>query len=435
MIHNLTSPLRLEGELSIPGDKSISHRALILNAIAEGSAQVKKLSYGHDTLATVACLKALGSSIAMEKNQAIISGVGFNLKEPHDVLQAENSGTTIRFLTGLLCGQTHFYVITGDTSLRSRPMARVIEPLRQMGAQIWGRDKDRFPPLAISGQKLRGVEYHMPSPETPAPFAQIKTAILLAGLFATGETAIIESVTSRDHTEILLSRMGAPIQKQGEHISLKPLTSPLKPLDIEVPGDISSAAFFLVAGLIHPRAHLRIRDVGINPTRTGILDVMKNMGANFKTDNIRDEGGEIVADLEVESSELQSVEFGEEIIHRLIDEIPVIAVAATQARGKTIIRAAEELRFKESDRITSTAKELNRMGASIEELPDGLIISGPTPLIGAEVNSHSDHRLAMALAVAAMIARGETVIVGAESAQVSYPAFFKDLNRLVAPPK
>jgi 3-phosphoshikimate 1-carboxyvinyltransferase len=227
--------------------------------------------------------------------------------------------------------------------------------------------------------------------------------------------------------------MGASIQKEEDSVSLKPLTSPLAPIDIDIPGDISSAAFFLVAGAIHPSAHVRIQGVGINPTRTGLLDVMKTMGANFKTVNIREEGGETVADLDVESSDLQCVEFGAEIIHRLIDEIPVIAVAATQARGKTIIRGAAELRYKESDRITSTANELNRMGAKVEELPDGLVIYGPTPLTGTEVNSHGDHRLAMALAVAAVVARGETVIMEGEAADVSYPGFFQDMNRLITP--
>jgi 3-phosphoshikimate 1-carboxyvinyltransferase len=310
-------------------------------------------------------------------------------------------------------------------------MERIIEPLRLMGAQIWGRGNDGFPPLAIRGQQLKGIEYHLPPADTPAPFAQIKSAILLAGLFATGETVIVESVTSRDHTERLLLRMGASIKQEGKRVSLKPLTSPRTPLDIEVPGDISSAAFFLVAGAIHPRAHLRILGVGINPTRTGLLDVMRSMGANFKTANIREEGGETVADIEVTSSDLQSVEFGADIIHRLIDEIPVIAVAATQASGTTIIRGAAELRFKESDRITTTANELNRMGARVEELPDGLVIHGPTPLMGTEVNSHGDHRLAMALAVAAMAAKGETIIMGGEAADVSYPSFFQDMNRLI----
>lgn len=428
---NLTSPLSLEGELNIPGDKSISHRALILNAIAQGTARVKNLSLGHDTLATISCLKALGAGIELKEWGAEISGVGLELREPNDVLQAENSGTTMRFLTGLLSAQPYFFVITGDASLRSRPMERLIEPLHQMGAQIWGRGKDRVPPLAIRGQHLKGIEYHFPPADTPAPFAQIKSAILLAGLFATGETVIIESVTSRDHTERLLLRMGASIKQEGKRVSLKPLTSPLTPLDIEVPGDISSAAFFLVAGAIHPRAHLRILGVGVNPTRTGLLDVMSSMGADFKTDNIRDEGGETVADIEVTSSDLQAVEFGADILHRLIDEIPVIAVAATQARGTTVIRGAGELRFKESDRITTTANELNRLGARIEELPDGLVVHGPTPLVGTEVNSHGDHRLAMALAVGALVARGKTIIKGGEAADVSYPGFFQDMDRLI----
>jgi 3-phosphoshikimate 1-carboxyvinyltransferase len=422
---NIAPPPRLEGEVAPPGDKSISHRALLLNAIARGKARLRNLGPGADVLSTVTCLRALGVRIELEGGEAVVRGIGLGLVEPQDVLQAGNSATTLRLLAGLLSAQPFLSVITGDASLRSRPMDRVIVPLRQMGAQIWGRGGDNLPPLAIRGGGLKGIQYRL-----PLPSAQVKSAVLLAGLLAKGGTEIVEPVPSRDHTERLLLRMGATIRKEGERISLEPLGSPLPTLDIDVPGDISSAAFFLAVGALHPQASLRLLGVGVNPTRTGFLEVMRSMGASLRMENQREEGGEPLADLEVKTCHLDGLEVGGEIIPRLIDELPVLAVVATQARGRTIIRGAGELRVKESDRIAITTRELNRMGAGIEELPDGFIIQGPTPLKGAEVDSCGDHRLAMALAVAALVARGETTILGAEAADVSYPGFFQTLQHL-----
>jgi 3-phosphoshikimate 1-carboxyvinyltransferase len=353
----------------------------------------------------------------------LVLGTGEDgLKEATNVLDAEDSATTMRLLGGLLSSQPFLSVITGDASLRNRPMARLIEPLRLMGAEIWGRGRDSFAPLVIKGGKLCGINFTL-----PVPSAQIKSAILLAGLFAQGNTVLRQPTPSRDHTERLLKRMGASLESQGNLISLLPLSSPLVPLDLCVPGDVSSAAYFLVAGAIHPNARIVIRDCGINPTRTGILDILLAMGAKLKIDNERLEAGEPLADIVVESSELKGIEVGGDMIPRLIDEIPVLAVAGCVAKGKTVIRDAGELRVKESDRIATVSTELSRLGAKIEPLPDGMVIYGGRALLGAEVDSHFDHRLAMSLAVAGLVAKGETTIRHAQAAQVSYPAFWQAL--------
>jgi 3-phosphoshikimate 1-carboxyvinyltransferase len=330
----------------------------------------------------------------------------------------------MRLLGGLLASQPFLSVITGDASLRSRPMGRLIEPLRLMGAEIWGRGRDSFAPLVIKGKKLRGIDFTL-----PVPSAQIKSAILLAGLFARGNTVLHQIIPSRDHTERMLKRMGASLESQGNAISLLPLSSPLTPINLHIPGDISSAAYFLVAGAIHPNARIMVRGCGINPTRTGIIDILLAMGAKLKINNKRLEAGEPLADIVVESSELKGIEVGGDIIPRLIDEIPVLAVAGCVARGKTVIKDAGELRVKESDRIATVAGELSRLGAKIEPLPDGMIVYGGRPLSGTEVDSHSDHRLAMSLAVAGLIAKGETTIKHARVAQVSYPAFWQTLQQ------
>jgi len=331
----------------------------------------------------------------------------------------------MRLLSGALVAQPFLSILTGDVSLRSRPMKRLIEPLRLMGAEIYGRDQDSFAPLVIRGGKLRGVSYSL-----PVPSAQLKSAILLAGLFAKGGTTVEQPQPSRDHTELLLTRMGAKLESTNTHISLTPLTAPLTSVDLHVPGDISSAAYWLVAGAIHPNARLKITNCGINPTRTGIIDVLLAMGAKLKVENKRLEGNEPVADLHIESSQLEAIEISREILPRLIDEIPVLAVAACAAKGNTIIRGASELRVKESDRIMTTVRELSHLGASIEELPDGMLIHGGKPLLGAEVKSHSDHRLAMTLAIASLVAKGYTVIQNARVAEISYPAFWEEIARL-----
>lgn len=421
---------RLEGEVILPGDKSISHRAAIFNSLAWGKAEISNFAPGKDCLATISCLRALGVEIRRGGPQnwptLLVSGTGKDgLKEPADVLNAGNSGTTMRLLGGLLCSQPFLFIITGDASLRSRPMGRLIEPLRLMGAEIFGRGKDSFAPLVIKGRELHGIEFSL-----PVPSAQIKSAILLAGLFAQGRTILHQPIPSRDHTERLLKQMGAELKSDGNFISLSPLINPLAPVSFYIPGDISSAAYFLVAGAIHPNARIVIKNCGINPTRTGIIDVLLDMGAKLKMENERMEVGEPLADIIVESSELKGVEIGGDIIPRLIDEIPVLVVAGCVARGKTAIRGAGELRVKESDRIATVSRELSRLGAKIEPLPDGMVIYGGKPLLGTEVDSHLDHRLAMSLAIAGLIAKGGTTINHAQVVQVSYPAFWQDLQNL-----
>ncbi len=419
--------LRLEGEVVLPGDKSISHRAVILNSLAKGRAEIDNFAPGRDCLATVKCLRALGVKIdrggSRDSTAVLVSGTGNDgLEEASNVLNAENSATTMRLLGGLLASQPFLSVITGDASLRNRPMGRLIEPLRLMGAEIWGRGRDSFAPLVIKGKKLRGIDFTL-----PIPSAQIKSAILLAGLFACGNTVLHQTILSRDHTERMLKWMGASLESRGNSISLLPLSSPLVPLNVRVPADISSAAYFIVAGAIHSNARIVLRDCGINPTRTGIIDVLLAMGARLKIDNERLEAGEPLGDIMVESSELKGIEVSGDMIPRLIDEIPVLAVAGCVAKGKTVIRDAGELRVKESDRIATVVSELSRLGAKIEPLPDGMVIYGDRHLSGTEVDSHFDHRLAMSLAVAGLIAKGETTIKHAQVAQVSYPAFWQTL--------
>ncbi|UCD22110.1 MAG: 3-phosphoshikimate 1-carboxyvinyltransferase [Chloroflexota bacterium] len=422
---------RLEGEVLLPGDKSVSHRSVILNSLAKGKAEICNFAPGGDCLATIRCLRALGVKIDRKELHdsptLSVRGTGEDgLREASNVLNAQNSGTTIRLLGGLLAGQSFLSIITGDGSLRRRPMGRLIQPLRLMGAEIRGRGGDSFAPLVITGKKLRGIDFTL-----PIPSAQIKSAILLAGLFAHGNTILHQTIPSRDHTERMLERMGASLEMQGNSISLMPLSSPLVSIDLCVPGDISSAAYFLVAGAIHRNARVVVKNSGINPTRTGIIDVLLAMGAKLRTTNERLEGSEPLADLVVESSELKGIEVGGDIIPRLIDEIPVLAVAGCVARGKTVIRGAEELKVKESDRIDTIASELSRLGARIEPLPDGMVIYGGRSLLGREVDSHFDHRLAMSLAVAGLVAKGETTIKHAQAAQVSYPAFWQTMNQIL----
>ena len=429
-IRTIKSSHRLEGEVVLPGDKSISHRAVILNSLAKGKAQIDNFAPGADCLSTVRCLKALGVKTATKGSRdsptLSVSGTGEDaLKEASNVLDAQNSGTTMRLLGGLLASQPFLSVITGDASLRSRPMDRLIEPLKLMGADVSGRGQDSFAPLVIKGKKLRGIDFTL-----PVPSAQIKSAILLAGLFARGNTVLHQRIVSRDHTERMLRRMGASLESKGNSISLLPLNSPLTSLSMRIPGDISSAAYFLVAAAIHPNARIVIKDCGVNPTRTGIIDILLAMGAKLKIDRERLEAGEPLADIVVESSDLSGVEVGGDIIPRLIDEIPVLAVAGCVARGKTVIRDAGELKVKESDRIATVANELSRLGAQIEPLPDGMTIYGGRPLSGTEVDSHFDHRLAMSLAIAGLTAAGETTIRHAQVAEVSYPAFWQTLRQV-----
>lgn len=415
----------LQGEVRLPGDKSISHRAIVFNSIADGSARISNFAQSEDCYSTIACLRTLGVEIDMAESGVVrVDGVGHNgLIEPNDVLNAGNSGTTMRLLTGLLSAQPFMSIITGDRSLRSRPMRRMIQPLEQMGAQIWGRCGDTQAPLVIRGGNLSGIHYEM-----PVASAQLKTALLLAGLYAQGNTVVIEPSRSRDHTERMLRAMGARISVKGLDITIEPAW--LNSQNIVIPGDISSAAFWFVAGAVHPQARVKLLNVGVNPTRSGIIDVLRSMGANIKVRNESVVSGEPVADIEIESCSLHGVEIGGDMIPRLIDEIPIIALAGIFAEGKTVIRDAQELRVKESDRIRVTIKELSKMGAVIEEMPDGMIIYGGRKLSGAECHSHGDHRLAMMLGIAGLVADGETIVDNAEAADVSYPGFWQDLTML-----
>jgi len=422
---------RLEGEVTPPGDKSISHRAVILNSIASGEAEIVNFSPGGDCSSTVRCLRTLGARIrrvgASDFPTLLVSGVGGRgLTEASNVLDAGNSATTMRLLGGLLSSQPFLSIITGDASLRSRPMGRLIEPLRLMGAEIWGRGRDSFAPLVIKGKKLYGAEISL-----SIPSAQIKSAILLAALFARWRTALQQLVPSRDHTERLLKQMGAELKSDGKLISLNPLTSPLKAISFTIPGDISSAAYFLVAAAVHPDARIVVRNCGVNPTRTGIIDALLAMGAKLKIENERLDANEPLADIVVKSSKLRGIDIGGAMIPRVIDEIPLLAVAGCFASGKTVIKDAVELRVKESDRIATVSRELTKMGARIEELPDGMIIYGGKSLSGAEVDSHLDHRLAMSLAIAGLMAEGETVINHAQTVNISYPAFWSAIASLV----
>ena len=429
MEKRISSPRRLSGSITVPPDKSISHRAAILNAIASGPAVVENFLVAEDCLSTIACLRSLGVSWSLRENHdggsdLTITGRGLaGLSESADVLDAGNSGTTMRLLAGLLAGRPFLSIITGDDSLRSRPMARIVEPLRQMGAQVYGRDSDTLAPLVIMGRRLRGIRYR-----SPVASAQVKSALLLAGLQAEGETLYEEPVQSRDHTERMLRAMGAGLREENNALRLSPLAKDLAPLSLRVPGDFSAAAFWLVAAALHPDADLTLRGVGLNPTRSGLLDVLKEMGADIVVSEERIVGGEPVADLRARSGKLKGIEVDGPTVVRLIDEVPVLAVAASLAEGRTTVRDVGELRLKESDRVKLLVHELRRMGARIDEEGDALVIEGTDRFTGAVCDSHGDHRLAMALAVAGVVAEGETVIRGAEASDVSYPGFWQVLD-------
>jgi 3-phosphoshikimate 1-carboxyvinyltransferase len=421
----------LQGQIAIPGDKSISHRALMLGALAEGETTIRGLLLGEDPRSTAKCFQALGAEIsALNSELVTVKGIGLgNLQEPMDVLDAGNSGTTLRLMSGVLASHSdRFFVVTGDQSLRSRPMSRVVKPLSQMGAEIWGRDHGSKAPLAISGQNLKPIHYH-----SAIASAQVKSCILLAGLMIDGETIVTEPERSRDHSERMLAAFGADVKVDvtTNTVYLQG-RSQLVGQAVTVPGDISSAAYWLVAGTIVPDSDLLILNVGINPTRTGILEVLLEMGADITLENPREVTGEPVADLRVRASRLKGCTIAGAIIPRLIDEIPVLAVAASLAVGTTIIKDAAELRVKESDRITVTAKCLNQMGANITELTDGMEIKGGCSLVGADVDSCDDHRIAMSMAIAALVAQGKTTIDHAECAAISYPTFIPTLQQLFA---
>jgi 3-phosphoshikimate 1-carboxyvinyltransferase len=423
--------ISIQGKLTIPGDKSISHRALMLGAIAEGETVIEGLLLGEDPRSTAACFRAMGAEISELNSQRVtVTGVGLgNLQEPVDVLDAGNSGTTMRLMLGLLASHPdRLFTITGDSSLRSRPMSRVVKPLTQMGANIWGRQGNSLAPLAVQGRQLQSTHYH-----SPIASAQVKSCVLLAGLMVDGQTTVTEPALSRDHSERMFQAFGANLAIDSDTHSVTLTGKPvLRGQKVIVPGDISSAAFWLVAGAIVPGADLLIENVGVNPTRTGVLEALEMMEADVTRLNERVVAGEPVADLRVRHSKLKACEIAGDLIPRLIDEIPVLAVAAAFAEGTTVIKNAEELRVKESDRLAVMATELRKMGARITELADGLEITGGYPLQGAEVDSFTDHRIAMSLAIAALNAQGQTTINRAEAASISYPDFVSTLTAILS---
>lgn len=426
------SPVRIEGVVTPPGDKSISQRALLLNSIANGTSHISNLCEGDDKTSILGCLIGLGAditgvsacSIHNETECYEVVGHGPNgLTEPTDVLNAGNSGTTMRLVAGVLSGQPFFSVISGDRSLNARPMDRIVLPLTDMGAQIMGRRGSSLAPLAIRGGDLSGIDYKM-----EISSAQVKSSLLLAGLYAKGHTTITQPAQSRDHTERMLQSMGADIKADGFRVTVG--KSDLTAMDVEVPSDVSAAAFWLVAGCCHPNARIRINSVGINPTRAGVLKVLESMGANIRLENLRQEGGEPEADLVAETSDLVGTEIGGDMIATVVDELPVLSLAASLAKGTTTITDATELRVKESDRIKATVDGLTRLGANIKENSDGMLIRGVEHLVGSECNSYGDHRIAMTMGVAGLLALGTTIINGADKAAISYPDFWNTLYDL-----
>lgn len=410
-----------KGEMTVPGDKSISHRGVMLGALGEGTSEVTGFLRGADCLSTIDCFRNMGVPITLEKDTVQISGVGLHgLRKPEKTLYTGNSGTTTRLLCGLLAGQNFTAELDGDASIRKRPMARVTEPLRRMGAEF----NSDFCPLRVTGHPLHAISYQM-----PVASAQVKTSLLLAGLYAEGTTVLTEPAVSRDHTERMLRAMGADLVSDGTKVSVTP-GKILSAERFEVPGDISSAAFFLVLGAILPHSEITVRNVGINPTRDGVIEVLKNMGADILVEHQRLAAGEPVADLTVRTSELSGCEIGGSLIPRLIDELPVLAVAAAFAKGTTRIYDAQELMVKETNRIRAVADEFRKCGIDIEETADGMIIHGGKAFHGAAFHTYGDHRMAMSLAVLAQGADGDSCLDDAACVLVSYPNFFEDLYRL-----
>ena len=418
---------KLKGNVFIPGDKSISHRSLILGSIAQGETRIYNFLNSLDCLKTLECMQALGAEIELGKDNSVkIKGKGlYGLKEPKDILDVGNSGTTIRLLAGLLSGQDFYSVLNGDASVRKRPMKRVVEPLRLMGADIWGRKDGQFAPLSIKGSKLNPFQYTL-----PVASAQVKSALLLAGLYAAGGTIIKEPLLTRDHTEKMLEIIRADIKISPPEIKIKG-GKELRGTDIFIPGDISSSAYFIAAASILRDSQIIIKQVGVNPTRTGIIEILKKMGTKIDILNSQIKSNEPQADLMIEYSKLKGVEIKKENAPFLIDELPLIAVVATQAQGKTVVSGARELRVKETDRIKAIVSELKKMGADIEEREDGFAVNGPTRLQGAVCESYNDHRIAMSLAVAALLAEGKTVIKNSECIDISFPGFEKTLQNLI----
>jgi 3-phosphoshikimate 1-carboxyvinyltransferase len=412
----------LHGEITLPGDKSISHRSVMFAAIADGATDISGFLAAEDTMNTAKAMQAMGVVVdGLGTDRLVVRGRGLDgLSEPAGVLDLGNSGTGMRLMAGLLAGQNFFSVLSGDQYLRKRPMARVVEPLRQMGAQIDGRSGGKLAPLAIrgGGGRIRAIEY-----ASPIASAQVKSALLLAGLYADGATSVTEPSKSRDHTERLLRFFGVEVIEEGNRVTVRGGQRLRAGGPLVIPSDISSAAFFLVAASIVPGSDLTIRNVGVNPTRTGVIDVLLSMGADISLGNRREQAGEPVADIRVRYKKLRAARVSGEVIPRAIDEIPVLSVAAACAEGTTIIRDAAELRVKESDRIATMAAELRKLGAAVAELPDGMDITGRETLTGAACESHGDHRIAMSIAVAGLAARGETIVRDTGWIDTSFPGF------------
>ncbi|WP_245613706.1 3-phosphoshikimate 1-carboxyvinyltransferase [Alkalihalobacterium bogoriense] len=415
----------LQGTITIPGDKSISHRAVMFGAIANGTTTVEGFLPGEDCLSTISCFQKLGVSIQQNDDKVTIEGKGYaGLKEPVDILDVGNSGTTTRLMLGILATLPFHCVVIGDSSIAKRPMSRVTNPLREMGAKIDGRDNGNLTPLSIRGGGTKAIQF-----ESKVASAQVKSCILLAGLQSEGETVVSEPHVSRDHTERMLRAFGVDVKQNGRTTSVQG-GQQLTGGHIVVPGDISSAAFMLVAGAIVPNSSITLLNVGVNPTRTGIIDVLQQMGANLVIENERTINDEPVADLTISTSSLKGIEISGDIIPRLIDEIPVIALLATQAEGKTVIKDAEELKVKETNRIDTVVSELLKLGASIEATDDGMIIYGKSDLTGSTVKSYGDHRIGMTMAIAGCIATGTVTVQESEAIAVSYPNFFTQLQSL-----
>lgn len=416
-------PVRcLKGEITLPGDKSISHRAIMLASLARGRTLVSGLSKGEDVLNTAHALQSMGIEIrGLGSDSLTIQGKGLSgLSQSKNIIDCGNSGTTLRLLSGILSAQNFSSTITGDESLRERPMDRIVEPLEKMGARIEGK----FTPLKIEGRRLKAISY-----QTPFPSAQVKSAILLAGLYAQGKTEVTEPARSRDHTERMLKYLEADMEVRELTVSIsggKELVA--KPINI--PGDISSASFFMVGAILLSGSQVRLSGVGLNPTRMGIIDLLRKMGAEIEIRNLREENNEPRGDLVVRGSTLKGITISGAVIPRVIDEIPILAVAATKASGRTVIKDAKELRVKETDRIRALSINLSKMGIKIEEREDGLVIQGPCPLKGTKVDSSGDHRMAMAMVIAGLIAQGETVVSDTECIRTSFPEFEETLNRL-----
>ncbi|WP_080845457.1 3-phosphoshikimate 1-carboxyvinyltransferase [Cytobacillus gottheilii] len=424
LVHDIPG---LKGIVEVPGDKSISHRSIMFGAISKGETRVTNFLQGDDCLSTIACFKKLGVQIELHDDEVVIKGSGFDgLKEPEDILHVGNSGTTIRLMMGILAGRGFHSVLIGDESIAKRPMTRVTKPLQQFGASIQGRKNGEFTPISLKGGSLQGITYEMPMAS-----AQVKSALLFAGLQAEGTTTIIEQARTRDHTEKMIMAFGGKVEVDGLKVSLQG-GQELKATTVHVPGDISSAAFFLAAGAIVPNSKITLKNVGLNPTRTGILDVLSAMGANLQVAPYENGQAEPAGDLTIQTSALKGTVIDGALIPRLIDEIPIIALLASQAEGQTIIKDAEELKVKETNRIDTVVNELRKLGVKITATDDGMVVEGKSELSGGKVSSHGDHRIGMMLAIAAAISNEEVHLEEAEAISVSYPNFFEHLHSLIA---